>query len=146
MFRSVAVIVPYDRSGRLLLQYRKFYSKYGEEWGLFGGGIEPGETPEEALARELAEELGWVPSEYEYVGMFVDEMPLISKELEFHVFVAKMPDISILKQREGDGMGILTIDQVKKIVEMEHYDPAMIEAVWARVSDRLALERPAVSA
>lgn len=30
---------------------------YPDHWGLFGGGVEPGEAPSSALARELKEEL-----------------------------------------------------------------------------------------
>jgi len=56
--RRVALIVFYDDEKRILLQYRKgINSKFCEEWGYFGGGIENGETPEQAVIRETKEEL-----------------------------------------------------------------------------------------
>jgi 8-oxo-dGTP pyrophosphatase MutT (NUDIX family) len=34
---------------------------YPGHWGLFGGHIEPGETADQAVRRELMEEIGYVP-------------------------------------------------------------------------------------
>ncbi|MBD3235320.1 MAG: GNAT family N-acetyltransferase [Candidatus Eisenbacteria bacterium] len=50
-----AVIV---RDGRLLLGLRAPETILGDHWDLFGGRIEAGEDAEEALRRELREELG----------------------------------------------------------------------------------------
>ena len=51
--RSVAIVV---RNGKILLE-RVFY--FGREFFTVpGGGIEPGETPEQAVVRELKEECG----------------------------------------------------------------------------------------
>jgi 8-oxo-dGTP pyrophosphatase MutT (NUDIX family) len=55
---SVALIVLED--GSYLLQHRDQMPGifYPGHWGLFGGAIDPGETPSAALRRELNEELG----------------------------------------------------------------------------------------
>jgi mutator protein MutT len=46
------------RDGRLLLTQRPPGGPHGLLWEFPGGKIEPGESPEQALAREIAEELG----------------------------------------------------------------------------------------
>lgn len=47
-----------DSGGRILVQQRPQGTAMAGLWEFPGGKIEPGETPERALVRELAEELG----------------------------------------------------------------------------------------
>ena len=52
------------RDGRWLLQLRDDIDSiiYPGHWGLFGGHVEPGESPADAVQRELEEEISWAPS------------------------------------------------------------------------------------
>jgi 8-oxo-dGTP diphosphatase len=47
-----------NTAGEVLVQQRPAAKAHGGLWEFPGGKVEPGETPEHALARELAEELG----------------------------------------------------------------------------------------
>ena len=51
--------------GRWLLQLRDDIEGilYPGQWALFGGHLDPGETPEVALKRELEEEISWAGSD-----------------------------------------------------------------------------------
>ena len=52
---AAALIV---RGGEVLIGQRRSDQPMASQWEFPGGKIEPGESPEEALARELEEELG----------------------------------------------------------------------------------------
>lgn len=55
--RLVVVAAVTERDGRVMLCQRKPASHAGLKWEFPGGKIEPGESPEAALVRELREEL-----------------------------------------------------------------------------------------
>src|SRR5262249_6479659 len=56
MIQVVAAIL--ESNGRTLIGQRTPHQSHALKWEFPGGKVEPGETPEQALARELEEELG----------------------------------------------------------------------------------------
>ncbi|MBF0371893.1 MAG: NUDIX domain-containing protein [Alphaproteobacteria bacterium] len=110
--REAAVILP-RRDGRILMQLRdeKESIVFPGSWGYFGGTIEPGETPEQAARRELAEETGLDAAHLRPIGHFPrlrDEMPAI------HAFGCELDrPAETIELREGMDFALVSVEDMR---------------------------------
>ena len=87
MLVTAAALV--DRNGRVLVQQRPEGKSMAGLWEFPGGKIEPGETPETALVRELAEELGIdVQASDLHAATFASE-PLAARHLLMLLYICR---------------------------------------------------------
>ena len=72
--RRVSVLIPFKiRQGKILVYLQKRSKdapRLPDYFGFFGGGIEGNETSEEALRREIKEELDFTPIKYDFLGNY----------------------------------------------------------------------------
>ncbi len=89
--RRVSVLVPYriaDGSAWLFMQKRaKDHVRGGDMFGFFGGEIQESETPEEALTREIKEELDFIPENFSLFKTYDLPSTTHFPAAELHVFV-----------------------------------------------------------
>jgi 8-oxo-dGTP pyrophosphatase MutT (NUDIX family) len=108
--KEVVVILPY-RDGRVLMQLRddKEGIAFPGKWGFFGGAIEPGEDPEQAARRELAEEIGYHADELVRLGSGI--IPQV--EVLSYAFACPLPvEMDALVLTEGMDMAWFDLDQL----------------------------------
>lgn len=74
--RIAAYGIVTDAAGRVLLVRAAAYLTVAGRWFLPGGGVEHGETPADALRREVAEETGLVVETCSLLGVLSDETRL----------------------------------------------------------------------
>jgi 8-oxo-dGTP diphosphatase len=105
----VAICLLY-REGKLLMQLRDNIPTilYPGLWGLFGGHMEAGETPEVAVVREIAEEIEYdLPPDFQKFGIYGDE------KVHRHIFHAPLNvPVEQLTLNEGWDLGLLSPEQI----------------------------------
>ena len=55
--KTIRVVAAVIRKGNRIFATQRGYGEFKDGWEFPGGKIEPGETPQEALVREIREEL-----------------------------------------------------------------------------------------
>src|SRR3989344_7550192 len=104
--RRVALIVPYNKNFEVILQRRKgFIDKpTDKDYGFFGGGLEGKETVEEALKREIQEELTLDLAKIKSLKFFKTykyEVKEKNRSVELNVFLCYMKDVENMDVMEG---------------------------------------------
>jgi 8-oxo-dGTP diphosphatase len=99
-----------EREGRWLLQLRDDIDGIVHPgcWGLFGGHLDPGEHPGQAIRRELREEIGWeadgLPPWFEHR----------EASLTVHYFRASLTvPLADLQLNEGQDMVLAHLDELR---------------------------------
>lgn len=72
---AVVAGVLFNADGKFLLTTRPVGKAYEGYWEFPGGKIENGESREQALARELSEEIGVIPKNYQFWDSLVVDYP-----------------------------------------------------------------------
>ncbi len=74
------------RDRQVLMARRSPHRRYyADSWSFPGGHLEPGESAEQALMRELMEELGVVPLEFQLIAK-ISLQPTPVQAYRFHLF------------------------------------------------------------
>ena len=127
---AAALIVLDD--GRYLCQLRSQIPGifYPDHWGLFGGAIDPGESPEEGLKRELKEELALDINYAEYFTEFTFDFSfrgLGQVWRRYYLVTLKNSKLNLLRLGEGLEFRSFTAYELLRQPRVVPYDAF---AVW----------------
>ncbi|PSB28458.1 NUDIX hydrolase [Stenomitos frigidus] len=107
--RHRVAIAILHQDGKFLLQLRDDIPGifYPGHWALFGGHIEPGESPDEAMQRELREEIGYAPATLNQFALYEDT------QVVRYVYHGELDvDVSQLVLHEGWDMALATSEEI----------------------------------
>ena len=112
--RNISIIVLYDDEKKILLQLKdESHERYPNHWGFFGGGIEDGETPENAVFREISEELNYKLKNPEKLMAFKFDNRYCFGAI--HVFIEKYANKDVFVLNEGKDLGWFKVSEALKL-------------------------------
>ena len=128
-----------DSNGRILLQKR---SDYGD-WGLRGGAMEPGESIEETMIREVKEETGISIKEYTFLSVYSGKRMLYKypdgNEVVFVMFLfeVKIDEQGILL---ADGKTLTYQDKENESLTLQFFEEEHIDIKQISIVQRPIFE------
>ncbi len=121
-----ALLIPINSKKEIFVQDRRGYKP--PDWGFFGGSIEMGESPTDAVIREANEELtiDLTPNDLLYLGEFYTEHE--AEQIERHLFLYQT-NTSVFTVREGRGGCWVSVEKAQVLLHQHEYFTALWEAV-----------------
>lgn len=120
--KQTAITILETDSGQFLMQLRDNIPtiQSPNQWGLFGGGMEAGETPIEGLIREIHEELDIVLDETTVQMVLIDEETDPTRRR--YIFWGKISaeQLSSITLKEGQRYGLLSLDTILSGTHQNH--------------------------
>lgn len=115
--KKVAAIILENEKGKILLYLRdnKPDIPFPNHWDLFGGFIETGETPEQALLRELKEELDVDLKDYEFFKKYVCDQNDVRPNIKYVYFGKINKPIFKLKLQEGQRLQFFPKEEIPNV-------------------------------
>ncbi len=122
---AVAALICLD-DGRYVMQLRDNIPQiwYPNHWGCFGGGVNPGEKPEDALRRELLEELEFEVQEANYFMRFDFDLGADGGRLYriYYRVAMTSAELASLVLHEGADVQALPAERLLHELRMTPYD------------------------
>lgn len=103
------------RNRKILLGRRLKKDSFYGQWCTFGGFQKQGETPKQALRRELREELGIEVINPELICVVEDVLPAVRGKLQQHFFLVKQWQRVIANKSEHLEIKWFSKDQLKEL-------------------------------
>ena len=142
--RQVVSVIPINSEGKILLQLRDDRPdiKNPNCWTTFGGGVEDGETPDEAIRRELLEEIELeLPLKlWKVQGYPVERngQPFI---VENYIYVGRIDYCAFeIKLNEGQALGYFALEDLDKLKIGFNFEPLFREFFTALAEGKLPLD------
>lgn len=102
---------------------------YPGHWGLFGGTAEPDESSEATLYRELDEELGFVPDNFNYFVDIALNFSFAEGQLSRRVFEVELDEslVNRLDLREGRAMRVFAPEEISPKIPVVPFDRFVLD-------------------
>lgn len=107
---TIVKIILLNEQSQVLLNLRGKGQEFPGTWGFFGGKVDKEETPEQALVREIKEELNFDLSEYRKIFE-------ANTDNAYHIYYVGKCNVplSSLTLGEGDDFGFFSLEDTKKL-------------------------------
>jgi 8-oxo-dGTP diphosphatase len=140
--KTIKVVAAIIRKDNTVLATQRGYGDYKDWWEFPGGKIEPGETPEAALAREIKEELDSEIAVEQYLTTVEHDYPEFHLSMDCYWCEVKSGKLTLLEHEAAKWLPLGNLRQVNwlpadvKVVEAIEKSQQSYQDINADTIDR----------